>query len=226
MSWCGAGGDKSAAMAKMKRGARAGSAAWSRCGHGAHLASIRRLYASCTRRLPTPGLGQSMFQMGARSRWYQEFKTFLNEDNCLQLSNGSYVPFKISPKHYLVETALTTTIATGDDADLLHVQLGHFSAALESRLNETLNATYHSFSGIKHDPLTCEACMLNKRRRPACCPESVHNPENLYSLWPAYMFRYLWPVSLGDPNMLVVSTIAIMLYQTCCVLLHEGMHIC
>jgi hypothetical protein len=36
----------------------------SRRGHGAHLASIRRLYASCTRRLPTPGPEQSMLRMG------------------------------------------------------------------------------------------------------------------------------------------------------------------
>jgi hypothetical protein len=46
MPWCGAGGEKSAAMARVKRGARAESAEWSRRGHGAYLASIRRLYAS------------------------------------------------------------------------------------------------------------------------------------------------------------------------------------
>ena len=33
-------------------------------GMGAHLASIRRLYASCARRLPTPRLRQSMLRMG------------------------------------------------------------------------------------------------------------------------------------------------------------------
>ena len=161
------------------------------------------------------------FQMGARSRWYS-IKTFLNEDNCLQLPNGSYVPFKTSPKHYLVETVLTTTVATGDDADLLHAQLGHFSAA---RVNETLNATHHSFSGIKHDPLTCEACMLNKRRR--AVPKVSTIPKTyLYSLWPTCMFRYLWPISSVSWGIQICLLFLRLLYQTCCVLLHEGMHIC
>jgi hypothetical protein len=44
VSWSGAGGEKSATMAREKRSARAESAAWARRGHGAHPASIRRLY--------------------------------------------------------------------------------------------------------------------------------------------------------------------------------------
>ena len=109
------------------------------------------------------------------SRWGHEhdgIKTFLNDDQCLQLPSGSFVPFKTSPKHFLVETAAAVSTAEGDDADLMHARLGHFSAA---RINATLTRGSHSFEGIKHDPLTCEACLLNRRRKTV--PKSTTMPR-------------------------------------------------
>jgi transposase InsO family protein len=93
--------------------------------------------------------------------------TYLNDSNCLQLPSGSRVPFKPSGKHYLIDTVAAASEADGDDADLYHARLCHFSAA---RLNESLRHRDGSggklHSRINHDPTTCEACMMNMRRKP------------------------------------------------------------
>ena len=53
--------------------------------------------------------------------------------------------------------------AVGDDADLLHARLGHFSA---SRINSALhNNDSGIFGSIKHDSTNCEACMLNRTKK-------------------------------------------------------------
>ena len=53
--------------------------------------------------------------------------------------------------------------AKGDDAELLHERLGHFSMA---RINSALGTNMMSnFSKIDHVLKSCEACMLNKQKK-------------------------------------------------------------
>ena len=56
-------------------------------------------------------------------------------------------------------------LAHGDDAELLHERLGHFSMG---RINSALlgNSTT-KFNKLKQDPDKCEACMLNRNRKAA-----------------------------------------------------------
>lgn len=91
-------------------------------------------------------------------------RTYLNDQNELVLPSGSHVPFKESGMHHVVESVLATADATGDECDLIHQRLAHFSVP---RINAALHHNSSlGISGIQHDPKTCEACMLNATRKP------------------------------------------------------------
>ena len=98
-------------------------------------------------------------------------KTLLNDDRHLVLPSGARVVFAKMKKHYSIDVnaqsdesacvvASDSTVhadfacaATGDDAELLHERLGHFSKA---RINSALGTNMLSnFSKIRHDPKSC-----------------------------------------------------------------------
>ena len=108
-------------------------------------------------------------------------KTHLNSARHLVLPSGANVSFTSSKRHYSIgvnveledEAYAAKDIATpadfacvarGDDAELLHERLGHFSMA---HINSALGGNLMSnFSKMHHDPESCEACMLNRTKKP------------------------------------------------------------
>ena len=129
--------------------------------------------------LVVPDMKCQLFSCAAA---YQDegIRTYLNASRYLVLPSGGRVGFNGSKKHYAVnfvdadeyvagceydgEYAWATHAARGDDAELLHERPGHFSMA---RINSALvNNNTTAFSQINHDTTNCEACMLNRNKKP------------------------------------------------------------
>ena len=101
------------------------------------------------------------------SRWgfeHDGVRTYLNDDKYLRLPSGSRVEFKDTKKHYVVGRADEALVASTDDldADLFHCQLAHANAARIALAAHRFKIPYNIAA---HDPSSCDACKLNKRKR-------------------------------------------------------------
>ena len=96
--------------------------------------------------------------------------TYLNDACYLLLPTGARVDFTIVGKHFAIELGAGVVVdemylaqGRGDDAEILHERLGHFSM---TRINSALkNNSSTRFGRIVHDSASCAACMMNRNRK-------------------------------------------------------------
>lgn len=135
-------------------------------------------FMTLTHVLVVPGISSRLFSC----RWgyeHDKIKTLLNSDCCLELFDGSRVPFVKHGLHYAIRqcrqysptcTKEQTALAVIDSsplststslANLWHARLGHFGIA---RVHRTL--TDNNIDILKNfDARTCMACLSVKRRK-------------------------------------------------------------